>query len=325
MRCTGPSSSESGRRGTVRLLSAMGSINGKFAIIDLEHQGRPNSVAAYVVESRDGLLVIDPGPTSTLPKLGEGLAHLGYSLGDVAALLLTHIHLDHAGASGTLARDNPALTVHVHEKGAPHLIDPTKLRDSATRLYGDRMDMLWGELAPVPANQVVALTGGEQLTFGDQRFAVGYTPGHASHHVSYLEKASGTAFVGDTAGLYTPAFPVVLPVTPPPDFDLEAWLASIDRILAWHPRAIALTHFGTRPNPETHFQDLRAGLRAWAGYARAALNRSDLPEEQFAAFVGSLRSWIAGRAPGEQVDRFLETAGTQSCWRGLARYWAKRA
>ena len=296
---------------------------GAYALIDLEHLGRRESVAAALLESAEGPVLVDPGPASTLPKLRAGLAERGHQVSDLAALLLTHIHLDHAGASGTLAREAPRLTVYVHENGAPHLVDPTKLLGSATRLYGERMDALWGEVAPVPAARVTALRGGETLQLGSRELAVAYTPGHAAHHVSYFESASGVGFVGDTAGLYGPRLPVVLPVTPPPDFDLAAWLQSIELIQAWHPREIVLTHYGPARAPGSHLDALREGLLAWAGYAKASLDMPGSDADRVRWFVNRLERWMDGKAAPAQARTFLESAGPEACWQGLARYWRK--
>jgi glyoxylase-like metal-dependent hydrolase (beta-lactamase superfamily II) len=296
-----------------------------FRLIDLEHDGRPESVAACLFETRDGAALVDPGPASTLPRLEAGLARHGYGVGDLSALLLTHIHLDHSGGSGTLARMNPRLRVYVHEAGAPHVTDPSKLLASATRLYGARMQELWGEVAPVPADQTEVLKGGEQLHLGGRTIEVAYTPGHAWHHVTYFEPASGVAFVGDTAGLRTPGMPCVLPVTPPPDFDLEAWNGSIDRILAWKPAQIVLTHYGPAEEPEAHLEELRRGLGEWAGYARETLAGDASDADRVRAFVARLEEWIDGRVPAARARRFLGSAGPEACWQGLARYWRKKA
>ena len=295
-----------------------------YALIDLEHMGRRESVAACLLSTGAGVVVVDPGPTVSLEKLRSGLAREGHDLAELSAVLLTHIHLDHAGATGTLAREIPALRVYVHEAGAPHLVDPGKLLSSATRLYGERMATLWGEVAPVPADRVTPLRGGERLTLGGRRLEVAYTPGHAWHHVSYFEPESGIAFVGDTAGIFGPRLPVVLPVTPPPDFDLEAWLASIDRILAWSPREIVLTHYGPARQPEAHLQALRDGLLAWAGYARESLALPGTDAERSRSFVRALEGWIAGRVAPEQASKFLAGAGPEACWHGLARYLRKK-
>jgi glyoxylase-like metal-dependent hydrolase (beta-lactamase superfamily II) len=295
-----------------------------YSLIDLLHMGRPESVAACLIETADGPIVVDPGPSSTLPRLRAGLAERGYEVGDLSALLLSHIHLDHAGASGTIARENPRVRVHVHEIGAPHLADPSRLLSSATRLYGDKMQELWGEVAPVPADQLVVLKGGERLSLGGRGFEVAYTPGHAWHHVSYFEGETATAFVGDTAGLMSPRLPCVLPVTPPPDFDLEAWLDSMHRIRQWRPREIVLTHYGPSSDPEQHLEELRSGLLAWAEYARDSLLLTGTDENRIHWFINELTGWIVGRVAAERATKFLAGAGPEACWRGLARYWRNK-
>jgi glyoxylase-like metal-dependent hydrolase (beta-lactamase superfamily II) len=295
-----------------------------YRMIDLRHMGRPESVGACVVDTRDGPVIIDPGPASTLPALRTGLAELGYEVRDISALLLTHIHLDHAGASGTLARENPRLAVYVHELGAPHVADPSKLLKSATRLYGDRMDELWGEVAPVPFERIRSLIGGEALGLGGREFQVAYTPGHAAHHVSYFDPASGVAFVGDTGGLMTPRLPCVLPVTPPPEFDLEAWLDSIHRIRMWRPREIVLTHYGPSLEPEYHLEELRSALLVWAEYARDSLSQTGTDPVRVGWFIRQLEVWIEGRVASERARKFLDGAGPEACWQGLVRYWKTR-
>lgn len=294
-------------------------------LIDVLHMGRPESIAVYLLDSGDGPILVDPGPASTLPALRAGLVERGYRIEDLRALLLTHIHLDHAGGCGTLARECPDLEVYVHEKGAPHVADPSKLLSSATRLYGDRMETLWGEVAPVPERQLRVLSGGERLTIGRRHFDVAYTPGHAWHHVSYFEPASGNAYVGDTAGLKTPGLPGVLPVTPPPEFDLEAWHASIDRILAWNPTRLMLTHFGPSPDPQGHLAQLRTGLAEWAQFARESLAEPGGDAERVAWFTRRLEHWIDGRVDPERARKFLAGAGPDACWHGLHRYWSRRA
>jgi glyoxylase-like metal-dependent hydrolase (beta-lactamase superfamily II) len=295
-----------------------------YHLLDLEHLGRPQSVAACLLETAAGPVIVDPGPSASLAKLRDALDRHGYRLEQLSALLLTHIHLDHAGASGVLARKVPGLRVYVHEAGAPHVIDPTKLLHSATRLYGDRMEELWGEVAPVPAERVTVLRGGEQLRLGGRVMEVAYTPGHATHHVSYFDPASRTAFVGDTAGIYGPAFPIVLPVTPPPEFDLELWLASLDRILKWNPAQLVLTHFGPGREPARHFEELRGGLLAWTELTRVSLARDESDADRAQWFVARLEQWIEGKVSPELATRYLAGAGPEACWQGMARYWRKR-
>ena len=211
--------------------------------VDLEFLGRPHAIATAVIQSAGGAALVDPGPSTCLPTLELGLQRQGVRWADVRHILLTHIHLDHAGAAGTIVRAHPHIRVLVHERGAPHVADPAKLVESARRLYGADMDRLWGEIAPVPRDRLVVLAGGERVEAGGRRFEVAYTPGHASHHVSYFDAESGVAFVGDTGGVCIDGG-YVLPPTPPPDIDLEAWRASLDRIQAWSPDSLFITHFG---------------------------------------------------------------------------------
>ncbi len=216
-------------------------------LIDLFHLGRERVIGSWLV----GDVLIDPGPASCIETL---LAGLDEQLPRVIAL--THIHLDHAGATGVLLRRFPDIEVWVHERGARHLIDPSKLLASAGRLYGEDMDRLWGEVAPVPAERVRSLSGGESI----DGIRVAYTPGHASHHVAYLHEPTGTAFCGDVAGVRTdPAGPVFAP-TPPPDIDLPAWEQSLKLIEAWRPSALVPTHFGRYEDVAEHLSGLRASL-----------------------------------------------------------------
>ena len=234
-------------------------------LIDVHHLGLERVIGAYLV---DGCLV-DPGPASGVDALLEGLA------GEVPdRILLTHIHLDHAGATGVLVRRWPHVEVLVHERGARHVVDPGKLVASARRLYGDDMDRLWGEIVPVPAERVTALTGGETLRGG---WRVAYTPGHASHHVVYLHGATGTVYAGDAVGVRIGDGPVVAP-TPPPDVDVPAWHASLDRVAAWRPERIAVTHFGV------HGPELLDATRA--ALERQAALAAELDLEAFVARMG---------------------------------------
>mgnify|MGYP003347814920 CR=1 FL=1 len=197
--------------------------------VDLEFRGQPRVVATAVIHHASGVALVDPGPSSCLAALEGGLAELGLTFDDVTDVLLTHVHLDHAGAAGTLCRRNAQLQVHVHERGVRHLVDPSRLIESATRLYGSEMEVLWGDIAPVPASRVVTVRDGDRAVVGTRRLEVAYTPGHAVHHVSFLDAETGTAFVGDVAGIRTGGT-YVRPPTPPPDIDVDAWFASVSRI-----------------------------------------------------------------------------------------------
>ncbi len=273
--------------------------------VDLEHCGVPRAICCFV-HPGEGWLV-DPGPESThatlLAALPEGWAP--------QRILLTHIHFDHAGATGRLLEHFPDAEVWVHERGAKHLIDPTRLVSSATQIYGDRFDALWGEVVPVPEASVRVLTGGERI----DGWEVAYTPGHASHHVAYFHGASETAFCGDVGGVRILDGPV-FPPTPPPDIDVELWHASLKTIEAWDPKALACTHFGRFSDVETQLEGLRRTLDEFAGYAR---------ELDAGAFEAKVRAWVEERTSGKLSQSAYEQANPPATLHaGLARYWAKR-
>ncbi len=278
-------------------------------VIDVMHLGRPHVIGCWEV---DGALV-DPGPESSVRNLIEAIGGE-----QPRALLLTHIHLDHAAATGALVRRWPDLEVYVHEKGAPHLIDPSKLLASAERLYGDDMQRLWGEIVPVPEANVRVLSGGETVL----GMRVAYTPGHASHHVCYLHEESGTAFVGDVAACRIPPSRLVLPPTPPPDIDIETWEQSLDLVAGWEPKRLALTHFGAiEDDVPGHIEAVRARLREEADLAR----RMEA-EEYDADLQRRLRAQLADEGHGEETAaELLQAVPTAYQWRGLDRYWRKRA
>jgi glyoxylase-like metal-dependent hydrolase (beta-lactamase superfamily II) len=272
-------------------------------LIDVMHLGVPRVIGAWVVDD----VVIDPGPTSCLPTLLEGLG------GErPRALLLTHIHLDHAGASGSLVERWPDLEVYVHERGARHMADPERLIKSARMLYGEDMDRRWGEMVPVPEGNLHVLHGGETLFGG--AFEVAYTPGHASHHVSYLH--DGTAFVGDTGGVRIASSSLTLPPSPPPDIDVEQWHESIERIAAWKPQRLVQTHFGLSEDPEAQLAELSERLDEWAARARG---------QDLAAFMASVRAEIAEHADPALLEAYEQAAPPDQLYAGLERYWRKRA
>jgi len=291
--------------------------------VDLLFLGRPHAVATVVVRGAGTLALIDPGPTSCLDTLDLGLQAQGLRLSDVTDLLLTHIHLDHAGATGTLVRRHPNIRVVVHERGAPHMADPSKLLASATRLYGARMDELWGECAPVPEKNMTVVAGGERIDAGGRTFEIAYTPGHASHHVSYFDRSSGVAFVGDTGGVCIDGG-YILPPTPPPDIDIEAWRDSVARIEAWSPAAIFMTHFGPVNNPRLHLTTLMQNLDTMAGLVRARLSEPGTDEEQSKRFAEDLQHELRRHMTEAQLASYRAAAPPELVWLGLARYWRKR-
>lgn len=273
--------------------------------IDVEHCGVERAICAYANVEEGWIL--DPGPESTaqtlLAALPEGWVP--------ERILLTHIHFDHAGATGRLLEKFPGAEVWVHEVGAPHLISPERLVSSARRLYGEAFDRLWGEVVPIAEDRVRVLKGGESI----DGWEVAYTPGHARHHVAYLHGRTRTAFCGDVAGVRILDGPV-FPPTPPPDIDVELWHESIKTVEAWDPESLALTHFGRFSDVETQLEQLRSTLDLFAGYAR------DQSAEEFEA---SVRAWVGERTSGKLAEAAYDRANPpETLHGGLARYWAKR-
>ena len=277
--------------------------------LDLLHGGDPRRIGAYLVETDDGPAVHDCGPASCLPALRAALAARGVEVRELRHLLLSHIHLDHAGAAGTLVREHPGLTVHVSEVGAPHLVDPSRLEASARRLYGDTFDALWGELAPVPSRNV-RVVGGDAVGL-----AVFPTPGHASHHVGYLHE-DGTLYAGDAAGVRIAPGRFVFAPTPPPEVDLPAWERTLDEIERRAPARLAVTHFGVFENVERHVAALRETMHAWAERVAHGMDE--------ATFVAAARADVASSDPAE-IEAYDRAAPYWHCFLGLERYWRKRA
>jgi glyoxylase-like metal-dependent hydrolase (beta-lactamase superfamily II) len=272
-------------------------------LIDLHFGGAEHAIGVYLVDTNDGLALFDCGPASTLDALDAGLAQHGLELTDVRHLLLSHIHLDHAGAAGTLVRRHPGLTVWVSEIGYPHLIDPSRLEQSARRLYGDLFDPLWGELAPVPEENARVARGN---VLGWESFA---TIGHASHHISY--ERGGTLLAGDAAGVRMPGASYVLPVSPPPDVDVEAWHATAGAIRARKPRRLALIHFGVHEDVDAHLDRLELELDRWAERVGAGMEQE--------AFVEAARA-----DAGEDAGLYDRVAPFWQSWQGMRRYWEKK-
>lgn len=291
--------------------------------LDLHFRGSDRVIATAVLSGPDGVTLVDPGPTSCLPALEDGLRQRGLTLRDVRALLLTHIHLDHAGATGTIVERVPAIRVYVHERGAPHMIDPAKLLASATRLYGDQMDTLWGAFLPVPSASVNVLQGGERVAVAGTTLRVAYTPGHAKHHVSYLDETTGTAYVGDTGGIRVSGDYLLAP-TPPPDIDLAAWRQSLDDIEAWQPVSLFLTHFGVVTGAKAHLSRFREVLARQAEAVRESLAAGNTEEERTQAFVERLRRDIRKALPEHEARATELAAPFDQLWQGLARYWSKQ-
>ena len=276
-------------------------------LLDLRHLGRERVIGSYLLPGDEPALV-DCGPASCLEVLRAALAAEGLGVGELRHLVLTHIHLDHAGAAGSLIRENPALLVHVSEVGAPHLVDTERLERSARRLYGDDFDRLWGPLVPVPEENV-RVVGSRVLDL-----EVFPTPGHASHHVSYLAP-DGSCFSGDAAGVRIPPARYVAPVSPPPDIDVEAWERTLDAIAGRRPERLCLAHFGSADDPQAHLSECRAALRLWAERAR------DGSEEEF---VRAAEEDLRAAADPETAELLEQAGPLRQSYAGLRRYWDKR-
>ena len=273
--------------------------------IDLRHMGEEKVIGCWEL---DGILV-DPGPQSTEEALLEALGDT-----EPTAILLTHIHFDHAGVTGALVRRWPDLPVYVHERGAPHMAAPERLVASAARLHGgeEGLARMWGEVVPVPERNIQVLAGGETVL---DAFRVEYTPGHASHHVSYLHQPSGVAFVGDVAGVRIPPCDYVMAPTPPPDVDVEAWDRSLDIVAGWEPEALALTHFGRVDDVAAHVAAMHERLHEVVGLA--AQHGRD-------AFVAGVVERIERNA-GDVAERYTQIAPPDQIYLGARRYLDKRA
>ena len=293
--------------------------------LDLHWAGHPRSIASALLRSGDSVALVDPGPSSTIPKLREQLTVHGLRISDLDALFLTHIHLDHAGACGALVRENPQLRIYVHSRGAPHMADPSRLLDSARRLYGDTMPRLYGDFLPVPQSNLNILEGGETLSFGSRQLQVVYTPGHASHHVTYFDGLGGVAFVGDTAGIAIEGHPYILPATPPPDINLELWNTSLDAIAALESKRLFLTHFGFSNHPARHIASYRERLLCWSDLA-AKIHSEGVEESQASEeFISAIAAEARQTLSREEVDHYLFNGALHLSWLGLARYHRKRA
>jgi glyoxylase-like metal-dependent hydrolase (beta-lactamase superfamily II) len=277
-------------------------------LIDLLHLGHDRVIASYLL-SGDQPALVDCGPASCLDALEAGLGEHGVAVADLTDILLTHIHLDHAGAAGVLVRRNPRLRVHVSEVGAPHLVDPSRLEASARRLYGDDFDRLWGELAPVPEANVVIT--GERVVGLD----AWPTPGHASHHVSFLAD-DGTCYSGDVTGVVIAPSKLIAPVCPPPDVDLEAWERSLDSIAERRPERLCLPHFGLVDDVPAHLEETRARLWMWADRVREGATEED--------FVREAERELAEATDPETATAYTQAGPLWQSYAGLVRYWSKK-
>ena len=293
--------------------------------IDLNFMGTEKVIASFLLLGEGSAAIVETGPTSCLDHLRGGLEANGVSPGDVREVFLTHIHLDHAGASGHLAELLPNATFYVHELGYPHLADPSKLVKSATRIYGERMDELWGEARPVPEERLVVLGDGEEVGVAGGRLVAHDTPGHAYHHLAYLEPDSGSLFAGDVAGIRLPGQSYVRPPTPPPEIDVEAWVRSIENIRKIDPATLHPTHFGSYDDVDRHLSELEQRLQDWLlfveGRADEGASREEISEE---LKMKGDAEMLAEGAPPEESERYDLAGNYEMLTAGILRYVERR-
>jgi glyoxylase-like metal-dependent hydrolase (beta-lactamase superfamily II) len=306
-------------------MPAITALDDRLHCIDLEFQGSPSVIAAYLLRAGDEYALIETGPGSTIPALLAGLEALSVDPEQISAILVTHIHLDHAGAAGALLLRFPNAHLYAHEIGVPHLLDPSRLLASARRIYGDMMETLWGDIEPVPPGRITALDDGDIVTVGKHDLHSLYTPGHAFHHVVFHDPERELVITGDAAAVRLLGFLTVRPPTPPPDIDLEAWRASIERIRALDPRTIALTHFGPFTDVDRHLDDAERLLVEWAGVVEQELTAGHERD----ALVEILRRHGDGELLQETADpdvvrRYELATNYAMSVDGLLRYFRKR-
>ncbi len=297
----------------------------KIQTVDLNFLGREQVIAAFLLVGDDSAALVETGPTSCLEHLENGLKAGGVSPEDVREVLLTHIHLDHAGASGHLAGILPNATFYVHELGYPHLADPSKLVRSATRNYGDRMEELWGDARPVPEDRIVVLGDGEEVEAAGGRLVAHDTPGHAYHHLAYLEPDSGALFAGDVAGIRLPGQSYVRPPTPPPEIDVEAWMRSIEKIRTLGPRTLLPTHFGSYDDVGRHLSELEQRLQDWLLFVEEQVDEGASQEEisEELRTRGDTEMLAAGAEP-EESEHYDLAGNYEMLTAGILRYVEKR-
>ncbi len=299
----------------------------KIETVDLNFLGREQVIASFLLmdDAGSSAAIVETGPTTCLEPLVNGLEANGVSPEDVRGVFLTHIHLDHAGASGHLAELLPNATFYVHEVGRPHLVDPSKLVKSATRIYGDRMEELWGEVRPVQEDRIVVLgDGGEAEAAGGVLRAYD-TPGHAYHHLAYLDPESGAMFAGDVAGIRLPGQSYVRPPTPPPEVDVDAWLKSSEAIRQVGPESIWPTHFGDYGDVERHLSELEQRLQDWLLFIEGRMDegadRDEISEEL--GTKGDAEMLAEGAEP-EDSEHYDLAGNYEMLTAGIMRYVERR-
>jgi len=290
---------------------------------DVQFRGVPNLIACGILETRSGLILVDPGPASTLDPLSAAIAPLG-GLERVTHVLLTHIHLDHAGACGLLVQRHPHIRIVVHPIGAPHLIRPDRLIRSAQRIYGARLDALWGPILPIPAAQVESAAHATEIILGERRLHALYTPGHASHHMAWHDRLTDTLFAGDAAGMRVLESPLIIPVAPPPDIDIEHWDQSLELLASQGAKQLFLTHFGPVNAIGAHLAAMHRRLHAWSASVAASLAQDGDDRERAARFHEAEMRHAHAVVPPDLMAPYKIMGQPGGSWYGLARYWRKK-
>ncbi|HEX7737343.1 MAG TPA: MBL fold metallo-hydrolase [Ktedonobacteraceae bacterium] len=293
--------------------------------ISLPFQDEEEIIGSYLLAGNDELLLIDPGPSSTLEALLDGVREAGFDPQELTHILVTHVHLDHAGIAGSLARRAPKAQVYVHKLGAPHLQDPSKLIASAQRIYGERMQPLWGEIEAVPEEQLKALEGNEILNIAGRRLEIHYTPGHAIHHIIAFDAHSGELFAGDVAGVRLQGIDYVRPPTPPPDLDLEAWSTSLDLLKRLRPDVLYIGHYGSVSNITSHISHLRERLYGWGDFVLRCMNEGKNEEEIIAQLIKQSNPELERATRSfHDVVRYDIATNYPMTVQGYMRYWRKK-
>lgn len=295
-------------------------------LLDHHFRGSPGVIASYLVTDGDELTLVETGPASTVETLLAGIRQAGFDPEQISRIVVTHIHLDHAGGAGLLLRGLPRARFYVHPVGAPHMIDPSRLMASATRIYGDLMGPLWGEMLPVPAERLEVLTDGATLRTGARTLVAYDTPGHAFHHLALHDPDSGEIFTGDVAGVRLDGIRHIRPPTPPPEFSPADWHASLGRLRALAPRRLYLTHYGPVDDAAWHIDELDARVWFWAGWVGGRLSTGEEPPAVTAALREMEEVLLSAAAPDPSLPRRYEEAGNyRMSVDGIARWWRKRA
>jgi glyoxylase-like metal-dependent hydrolase (beta-lactamase superfamily II) len=287
--------------------------------------GENEIIGSYLLAGRNELAIIDPGPGSMVESLLDSIREAGFDPQEVTHILATHVHLDHAGAAGTLVRHLPRAQVYVHSKGAPHLLDTARVVASASRIFAERLKLLWGEIESTPQERLSIIEGGDILNIAGHRLEVHYTPGHAVHHVIFFDAHSGKLFAGDVAGVKLQRVDYVRPPTPPPDLDLEAWSDSINLVKSLRPDVLYIGHFGAVTNISEHFERLREKLYTWGDFVLSAMRDGKDEAEIISMLIEHTKPELLRAAHDPHaLERYEIATNYPMTVQGYMRYWRKK-